>query len=620
MRTFLLHLLFFAVTTFLIVNFNLYASQNNLSLYLYSFDTQRNAWNIIWEETVETDDNLQKGISDINIPEAKVNDIFIAVKGQAIYYKYMKYPQDEINIVFSKNSLKFHVLDWISNPVFEIGISLCCYIPEIKDYIVLNNFEHNGHAPVILNNINPGYRYKLIINGPGIFEKEIYFSDENDFPEYKSQNKFIKHLFENEKAIYLVRKNSIYGSVCFENIEYQMPDLHTILHIYNRDSTLREMQSRIFHGNRFLFKIPEELNSEKFCLFLRDPLSMNEYSTFDLFVSDDEYNLYIEDFFGICGRVANSYFNFPVDVCAEIHYLFELASSEFSSYNKFNSFASDPYSWFKTDYNGYFVIPVKYPFEEYMEIFHLIKNEKLYADLFLKEPHSEFHLSYRYHFDSKVLERIKYEKKLINIGDINFHPGVEVHGNVADTNNKPVSNARVIFSHPGSYEYMNRIMSIPYDSPFKSHYIDAILGNQAFAITDEKGEFHINNSNGLIPDTYEIYLYHDSYVLTMYPNITLGTNNNLDTLYIADGNKLIVNVFTAETDDNIEVKIAVKSNTHSLDLIYAEEGFLRYSIERLIPWDRYEIMLYRSGMLIENMRLIFNSDERNETRIIDFIL
>ncbi len=623
MKTMFKHLLIFLIIISAsgIINPDSYASQENLHLYLYSYNTYKESWQIIWQEIIEPETYSTEGLSNIRIPEMNINDIFIAIQGQGVYYKNIKSPGDKIDITFSDRSIEFFALDWISTPIPGIHIELFCYIPGMEEYIEICQITHNYSAVVTLNHINPEYRYKINISGPDIYEKEMIFSSEHDFETISPQNRLAEYLFSDFKSVYLVKKNSIYGSILFEKSSHQPTAGHVKLCLYQDTGDLKDMQIKSFYGNRFLFSVPEELNSEEFCILVRDPFSRRTL-TYDLFVSEEAHDIYIEEQFGIHGRVSNRDIRFPALIKAEIYYYYEYTALD-SAYNEFNNYIFSD-KWYETDYNGYFIIPGPNPTENIGIMDHNLRNDRLYADLILKEPGSESALSYRYYFDDKIIRKIKTEDQFLYVGDIYFQQGIEAQGYIVDTNNKPVPDTRVIFGYAGSYRDFRVLIGLQAkgDLRFVKDYLDfgKMFASLIRVTTDEKGEFYINKDQGLIPDEYEIYLYHDSYVLTRYPGIDLRSSGDLGRLIIADGNELTVNVFTDSDKSDIEVMLDVPGNILKLELYSYEDGLLKYYINKLSPWDGMEVMLYKSSVLLDKKRLDFNYDERNISKTINFYI
>ncbi len=582
------------------------SNKNNLHLYIYSFNKDQNYWQIALEEKIDYESYIKTGLPKSINSNINLNNIFVAIKGHAIYYKFITTPDDTIEICFSDNSIDFYSIDWVGMPVTEIIIKLECYIPEIDGYISLQSTAPDKDAKIHFDNINSKYTYRIKFDGPAIEETEFLFSSIDDFPGH--------FLLEELKAICLIKKNSIYGSVLYDNIDYKPRKLIADLYSYRPSGGRQVMEKAYNPHNRFLFIVPEDDNSQEFLIIFQDDIN-NKPISYNFFVSKEPYILYfdIDNLFGVYGRVANNDISFPAKINVETHYYYESDKMAYPI-NNFN-FSN---TWHETDYNGYFTIPSSYPLSsEYLRnIEDYLEMEILYAELKLEVPESESVFLHRYYFDEKTLRELKKKPKLINIGDIFFEEGLELRGFVVNKDNYPVPDTKIYFSHIGNYASLARIM---YDTEIRSG-INSLFGTTKYVITDENGKFCITKKDAVIAGKYELYLYHESYVLTMYPIDITDESSDIGSLVIAQGNSITVNVITNEDIENIDVMLKAPGNTLKLELQSSENGYFIYYIDKIIPWDFYTIQLYNSGKLIDERHLIFEPHQRNTSETISFFL
>jgi len=571
-----------------------------IDLYTYTYNSEDNIWESVYNGQFNSNQNINKVLTDPNIPQIGIGDLIIAIHGCAIYYQIKESWENEIDIIFPENHLHFSTLDWINRPISDIELSLSCFIPPLGEYMKFATIKPDSEGEIHLKHINPDYQYKINIIGTNIHEKTFYFSSLDDFENY---------LGTDAKAIYLVRKNSIFGSFYYERTMHRPTLGYVELGVFNHSDSVKIIESRSFTHNRFLFIVNEKMNSERFCLRAKDHLSGNT-SDYDLFVSEEPYDIYFDEKFGIFGRVANSNMDFPVEINAHIHYIYEQRNQDYPISTNKKSF-----EWYQTDHNGYFMIPIYYILGNWERLADSIESEICFVHLTLRAPSSDNFLSYRHEFTEKELGNLKKGPSFIDIGDIQFSEGIEVFGQVLDIKGNPVPNVDVFLSYRGSIWSWQNLFGFPED--VYEYTLSLEKQHGIHSLTNNKGEFIFSKEIGIIFGDYDITLFNKDFVLTMHPDIKLNKNkNNLGILEIDDGNELIIYIYHNEEMSDFSAKLVPFRNfPKNMILRSAEEGLLVYYNKKLLPNIKYEVKLYRSDSLIYEQIIEF--EEKNTSKTLE---
>jgi len=598
-------------------------SPDDLHLHVYYYNSQDNKWERIWSETLKPRDYKGGELPCYDL-SAFEGGILIANQGQAVYFQNIVKPAGDMNIRFAGDPISFHALDWAGSRVKDVKIDVAVFIPEMSDYIDLYQTNPVDYAEVRIGMVNPSYQYRATIKGDDIYEKEIFFSSDEDFKEEVMLDEEGEIIFDN--PVYLIRKNSIYGSTWYEKSGNKcMGASLTGLFYYDSEGELImvEPHKPCIH-NRFLFIIDEEYASEKLCIAGRNPLTKDQ-ALFDVFISREPYELFFDEEMLIIGKVSNEYLSFPLQVKAYMHYSYmHIARNQLIGAGS----VSDSIGEIYTDHTGNFHIPVAY-FGDIISRYHYsdpesISDEELYLDLFLycELDGIPAKLVYRQYFDEKMIERYSKAPMILELGDVFFREGIDITGCIRDKDNNPVPGANVYLGVRCDYGLFSACLIDPekYSDSYSEYLRNLSRLPRGSAVTDDKGFFRVKREAGICPGDYDLYIYHDRYTLTYYPNISIKKDTDLGDLEINHGNKIRINLMTDSDKENIEVKIKFKGFDAPLDLISDQNGILTYYKDRLLSYKYYKVFIYRAGVLLEEIMVSFEPDERNIEKTIDIIL
>ncbi len=586
--------------------------KNDLNLHLYLFNSTDKTWQTEWQNTIKPGDYKDKEIPGFD-PSAFEKGILVATQGQAVFYKAFEKQDNDIGVSFGINSVSFAVLDWLGFPIEKADVGISCFIPEMYDYIHLYNTKPDKNGEILLQNLNPAYQYKITVEGPDIYYKEIVFSSQEDFTEAPICGYDGNIIYEN--PVYIIEKNTLYGSFKFLNSSAKPKIMGSPELYYSENGQLNKtsVKGSVFNS-RFIFSVPEKLVPERFCIACNHPQTGSELLFHDLFVSEDPIDLYFEEEMGICGRVANNDIDFPKKLKGKLHYAYDYTESNIGVDQ-----ATGGYITTDTDDSGNFFLPVQ-PYVHYPDYdVENIRDEKLYCDLFLSRDGTQ--LNHRHHFDEKDIQELRKGPVIFDLGDVYFEKGIKLSGNVVNLRGEPLSDTRVYISNPGLFMlYMARLTCQgPEDPGHYSYFLNLLKSTSVMSfVTDKDGGFHAGDSSCLVKDEYDIFLLHDSYVFTFYPKVELDKENK--TFIISDGNMLNVNLITSREKENIEVYLIFNRCKKPLQLYYENGGILTYHSDRLIPLPYYIIRIYHEGRLEYEGNLSFEPDERNIEKTIDITL
>ncbi len=597
-------------------------SSADLHLYVYCFNSQDNKWEIIWSEILNPMDYKEGKLPCYDLL-AFEGGILIAVQGQAVYYQNIDKTAGDLTINFSGDPISFHTLDWVCEGINNAKINVSVFIPEMSDYIDLYQITQAEYSEVKLSIVNPLYQYKATITGDDIYTKEIFFSSDKDFKEELMLDEEGIVIFDN--PVYLIRKNSIYGSTWYKNSGIKCGGGLMGIFYYDSEGELILVEPiKPYIHNRFLFIIDEEYASRQLCIAGRNKLT-NDTLLFDVSVSREPYELFFDEEMAIIGKVSNEYINFPVQVRAYMSYSYiNTTNDELVCAGS----TSDNIDEIYTDNIGNFHIPItyigdiisRYPY--YNPGF--MSEEELFIDLFLycEQDETAAKLIYRKYLDDKMIERYRKAPMILKLGDIYFREGAYICGYIKDKDNDPVSGAAVYISLRSNYGLYTGCLIAPAEYPdsYSEYLKDLSKLSRGNSVTDDKGFFSINKNAGIYQGNYDLYIYHDRYTLTYYPDISIKKDTDLGDLEINHGNKIILNLITDSDKESIEVKIECLGFNTYLDLVSDKNGVLTYYIERLVSYKSYIVAIYKEGILLHQIKLGFEPDEKNVERILEIIL
>lgn len=606
-------------------------SHEDMQLFVYLFNNQENVWQMAWNEVI-VPRNFKKGELPCYDLSGYGQGVLIALQGQAIYYTRIPDADEDINITFINNSIIFNTIDPGYDAVTDIDIHFSCYIPEMYDYfdicILKPDIRLEKNGEVVLKYINPDYQYKIYIEGADVYPREIIFSSKEEIRDESVLDNKGNVLSEN--AVFVIGKNCIYGYFHYEDT-YIKPNIKIIdLYYYETADQIKPtgVTCPSFDG-RFYIVVPESYCSERLCIVCSHPLTDNTLFFHDMFISQEPYDLYLNVGMAVRGTIANRDIDFPVQIKCKLYY-----SHEHVTIGHMGNWTRN-HDLVQTDDNGNFLIPIFFPkiFDLRRPAYNpklldLIKDERAYLDLYVMDD-STTH-SYRQNFDNKLIKEIREDPQVLDLGEVYFEEGVNISGKVIDNNYEPVDKTLVFISYPYLYYYYANALSergIDIEPGFESDYLEIIDYTSRFSKssnisvqTDERGHFHIDKKEGIIPGVYDVYLLHDSYVLTCFPDINIKKDMDLGTLIISNGNRLRINILTNIPEENIEVRLNFIASNNILPLESKNEQWLTYYTDGLIPFKRYNIQIYVESEPVREMDLSFEYDERDILKTFDIIL